>query len=174
MIKMEVGIDDMQAKVFQEALNELARRGEDMTPLMTAVGGNLVDSTQERFERTSTAPDGTPWKPRYVPEGATPSDKRILVKDAHLSGSIDYEASQNSVSVGTNVFYAAVHQFGMTIKAKPGSTMRFNVGGQWLFAKSVTIPARPFIGISEDDGEMILGEATDWLAGAFHGAGGAP
>lgn len=152
---------------WRAALAEAARRGEDMTPLMDAIGMGLEASTVERFNETSRAPDGTPWKPSI----AADEGRRTLVQRGHLRDSITHRAGPRSVRVGTNVLYAAVHQLGAVIRAKTARGLVFRIGREWRRVREVRIPARPFLGVSAEDEEMILAEATDWLAGAF-GAGG--
>lgn len=54
--------------------------------------------------------------------------------------------SQGFVTVGTNVQYAKVHEFGMTISAKNAPYLKFKTDdGKWHSVKQVTIPARPFM-----------------------------
>jgi phage gpG-like protein len=60
------------------------------------------------------------------------------------------------VVVGTNAPYAGVHQRGATIRAKPGKRLAFRIGRATIFARSVTIPARPFLGVSQEDREEIV------------------
>ena len=43
-------------------LAEISRRIGDMSPAMLAIGEALTESTKQRFD-TSTAPDGSKWKP---------------------------------------------------------------------------------------------------------------
>lgn len=109
--------------------------------VMAEIGEALVSSTVERFE-TSTAPDGTAWKPsqRAEKEGG-----QTLVDTGRLRGSIGYEASPASVSVGSNLVYARIHQ----------------LGGKAGRGHSVTLPPRPYAGFSEED----LKEARAILAG---------
>ena len=47
--------------------------------------------------------------------------------------------------VGTNVRYAAVHQFGATILPKNANHLAVPVGGGLHFLKMATIPSRPFL-----------------------------
>lgn len=99
--------------------------------VMSELGETMVSSTVERFE-SSTAPDGTPWKPSKRAEnegGKTLVDKAVLV------GSIGYEASSHDVLWGSSDVRARIHQEG-------GKTGR---------GHAVEMPARPFVGISEDD-----------------------
>ena len=53
------------------------------------------------------------------------------------------------------MIYAGVHQNGMEIKPKTAKFLRFQIGGQWSKKRKVTIPARPFLGINDDDMEEI-------------------
>lgn len=49
--------------------------------------------------------------------------------------------------VGTNVVYARIHEFGGVIRPKSSDGwLRFKIGGSWVTVKSVTIPARPYVG----------------------------
>jgi phage virion morphogenesis protein len=159
-----------QVKGSEEALADLARAVaalDDATPLYDDIGAALVISTQERFERES-GPDGSPWPQSLRVKfegGKTLSDTRRLV------GSLTHEASSGGVAVGTNVIHAAIHQKGGVIKAKTSKGLRFRVGGNggWVTKQSVTIPARPFLGLDNDDETMISDMASDYLAKAVGG-----
>ena len=119
----------------------------DLQAFMSAIGGALEATTKDRFQ-TGTAPDGTPWKP--VKRGGKP-----LVDTSRLVQSIHAQSDANSVRVGTNVIYAAIHQFGGDIKPKKAKALHFQVDGNSVFAKRVTIPARPFLGIGPADEAAI-------------------
>ncbi|MDO5604798.1 MAG: phage virion morphogenesis protein [Paracoccus sp. (in: a-proteobacteria)] len=63
---------------------------------------------------------------------------------------------RNSVDIGTNLHYAAIHQFGGTIQPKAGGALTFMLAtGQMILVGAVTMPARPYLGISTDDEEQI-------------------
>lgn len=122
------------------------------------VGEALVSSTRERF-RSSRDPDGKPWQPlaaTTVRSGFKKKDRKksgglrkgvaereakrkILVQSAQLKNSISSDASDTKVAVGTNKPYARVHQ----------------LGGKAGRGKKVTIPARPFLGVSDGDAREI-------------------
>jgi len=153
---------------YLRALRRVARRAGDLSPLMDSIGMGLEASVRERFAETSTAPDATRWDPSI----ADAEGRKTLVDSGNLADSITHAATRDSVVVGTNVLYAAIHQLGGTIEGKTSRGLRFQIGERWANVASVTIPARPFMGLSDDDESMILAEATDWLEGAF-AAGGA-
>lgn len=69
----------------------------------------------------STAPDGTPWKPlaRPRPDGSS----KPLRDHGLLLQSITAVAIDNELTIGASHPGAAIHQFGGTIKAKPGKML---------------------------------------------------
>jgi phage virion morphogenesis protein len=156
------------------AIAGLLAASDDLSGPMVEIGEALVSSTNRRFEE-GQAPDGSPWPPsiRAQLTGGT-----TLVESGRLRDSITYEADASSVRVGTNVLYAAIHQFGGTIRARGGGRLTFRLPADLGFVspESVQIPARPFLGISEEDEAEILGVLEDWLRDASDGAleGSAP
>ncbi len=63
---------------------------------------------------------------------------------------------------------AATHQFGepgRTIRARKKKALRFQVGGKWVTKKQVriTIPARPFLGLSEDDMQEMKATVEEFI-----------
>lgn len=130
-----------------------------------AIAEALRTSTMERF-KGGKDPDGKRWETsRRVNEigGTTLSDSGGLKK------SIRAKSDSKSVAVGTNLKYAATHQFGeknRLIRAKGRGSLRFMYGGQWVVVKAVkvTIPARPYLGINADDIKEIAGTIEDYLS----------
>jgi phage virion morphogenesis protein len=116
------------------------------------VGEALVSSIIERFSRQRD-PSGNPWQPLaastvapstsdYKKKGGLRKGveerlkkRKILIQSARLRNSITSRTSGTKVYVGTNLIYAPIHQN----------------GGQAGRSKKVTIPARPFLGISTQD-----------------------
>ena len=135
----------------------------DINPLglNKKIGEVLVSSTKKRFE-DEAGPDGTKWQKSYR---ASTSGGQTLSDKGRLKNSISYQASANRVEIGTNVKYAHVHQDGMEITVKNAKFLRFQVGGGWARKKKVTIPKRPFLGVSDDDMEEIDGTVLDHIKG---------
>jgi phage virion morphogenesis protein len=122
----------------------------DRQVLSETLGEQLVSSTIERFE-DEKGPDGEDWKKSRRAEdegGQTLSDK------GHLKGSINYEASPAAVVVGTSdKIKGAIHQFGGDIKPQAGKALKFKTSTGFATVKKVTMPARPYLGINEEDVE---------------------
>ncbi|MFW5499592.1 MULTISPECIES: phage virion morphogenesis protein [unclassified Maridesulfovibrio] len=151
---------DLDTEVVKARLNRLAEVVSDLTPLMEQIGMSMVASTQNRFE-TSTAPDGSKWLD-------SPSDQPLL-RDRHLQDSITYEAKSDRVDVGSNMIYAAVHQFGAIIKPKNAKALCFQAGEGMVVVKQVEVPARPYLGMDDDDEQDIDQITEEFLSYALEG-----
>lgn len=149
MSSIRVSTDGDTDKLL-EKLNGIAEL--DKEDINNALAEALRTGTQERFEN-GTAPDGRAW-PRTIRGGQT------LVRTAALKNSVNTRANAQGAEVGTNLIYAATHQFGAagrTIRARKKPFLKFQIGGRWIRKKQVTvnIPARPFLGISDSDRQNI-------------------
>ncbi len=132
---------------LRQKLKVTADKLSHMRQFWSSVGMYVQNQTiKERFNKEQS-PDGQKWKP--LAESTKKRKKRhkrgvmkILHDTGKLRESITYEAGNNSVKVGSVLKYTRIHQFGGTIhfKKKRGS---------------VTIPARPFLGVTEIEKEHI-------------------
>lgn len=133
----------------------------DTKGINRAVAESLRTSTLDRF-REQEEPSGKKWTNSIR---ASESGGVTLVKNAMLRNSIKSQANKSGAAVGTNTIYARTHQFGdkRTIKAKNRKGLRFQFNGKWVTKKSVkiNIPARPFLGINEEDQREIRGIIED-------------
>ena len=97
--------------------------------VLNSIAEGLRTSTVERFTEEKT-PEGTSWKP-----------------------------SIRAQEEGGKTLTKTTHQFGdeRTIRAKNKKYLTFKIGGQWKRVASVkvSIPPRPFLGISEEDEQDI-------------------
>ena len=66
-------------------------------------------------------------------------------RSGRLRNSITNKVEGFTGWLGTNVKYAAIHEFGGVIKPKKGKYLKFQVKKQWKTVKQSIIPARPFI-----------------------------
>lgn len=181
-IRIEIDAGEVDAR-----LSDLAAQAENLQPLMDAIGAYMVQATQRRFER-ETGPDGQKW-PRLSPRTAEKRiggsrrgyDHMLRVK-TRLYSSIVYEADPGKVAIGSNMVYAAIQQLGGTVKiaereqdiyqnynaktdtfdprfrkrAKSNFSRRVKVG-----AHTITIPARPYLGVDADDRAEIAALVND-------------
>lgn len=144
-----------------EHLSGLVDAINDPSPLLAELGEYGLRSTRARF-KTQTAPDGTAWaalQPWYQKEKRR-NKNRILTLNGYLCGQMTWQlVGDRTVEIGSNLPYAAVHQFGATIKPRAAKVLIFRGHA----AKSVTIPARPYLGLSDEDRSEIVGRTLEWL-----------
>jgi phage gpG-like protein len=108
-----------------------------------------VSSVQLGF-KSGVSPYGASWAPLRLRQG------QPLRDTGRLLSSIKPAADPAGVTVGTNVSYAAVHQFGATIRPKKaGGRLVFSGPGGMIFARQVKIPARPFMPL-DASGRTVL------------------
>jgi len=170
---MDFSIRVEDARILS-AIQSLLAMARNATPIMREIAAIGENSTRLRF-RTETAPDGSRWKPSLRVRMA---GGRTLTKDGHLADSVSGNAGKDFAEWGVNRPYAAIHQFGGEIKARSGGFLRFRLAnGAWASVKSVVIPDRPFLGVSDDDAEDILdvlgrhiNNLTGQLSARFGGA----
>lgn len=149
---------------FDKALGKAAHKLGDKQALMESVGDALVSGTLKRFSDQED-PQGKKWEPsaRAAEEGG-----ETLTDTAALRKSIDYAATSEKVMVGSNLPYARIHQKGGTIKPKKAKKLVFKGrGGKKVAVDKVTIPARPYLGVSADDMKDVRETISDFLAGTF-------
>jgi phage virion morphogenesis protein len=133
----------LQDKEAKSMLKELARRGENARPALTEIGEYLIESTEQRFV-DQIDPGGNPWKP-LSPKTRKRKKRNadlILVLNQYLSSTLTYQASNDQLEFGSNLIYAATHQFGDDER---------------------NIPERPFLGISAADEVEIVAILKDYF-----------
>ena len=153
-------IDDRD---FQTKIRDRRRRLADLNRLELAktLGEQVLARTMERFERAES-PEGGKW-PVTIRQKSGDSRSALLGQGSKLARSYTYRADSDSVEVGSNLKYAAIHHFGGVIRAKKAKSLRFRIGGVWIMKKAVRIPARPALGINDEDERELMQTAEDWL-----------
>lgn len=163
---IDIKIDDNEVLAL---LKRLHAKVSDMTPAMQEVGELVKVSVKNNFfvggrysEAGSWRGGGKTWQPlsistlfagkkkkfvgkrgRFIKGKngveARFSNRHTLIKNGGLMGSIKPLATSSGVTIGTNKEYAAIHQF----------------GGKAGIGKKVTIPARPFLAVQDEDMQEI-------------------
>lgn len=130
-------------------------------PMLTEIGEAAIASTELRFI-DGESPDGGKWAPlRPVTLARRRKGKGInkgtqpLLDNRILSRSFAKRVEGRTLWVGTNVIYAKVHQFGAA-KGSLGTGKYKTRKGSFPIPWG-NIPARPFLGFSQDDQTEIIG-----------------
>jgi len=126
---------------LQQIINSL----QNPAPLLDQVGQYLKKSTQERISTTKKSPSDQPWAPwadvtAMAREKKGTAGRGLLFDSGALYDSIDYQVQAKSVIVGAGVSYA-----------------------RFLQAGTFNMPARPFIGFSQQDKTNIHNMVVEYL-----------
>lgn len=137
-----ISVDVVGQKQIGQALNRLLKQGSDLEPALRDIGEYLLESTQQRFI-DQQAPNAEPWDPLSPKTLAKKKRQdRVLTETGTLVDTLHYQLGVNQLTLGSNMEYAATHQFGR---------------------ESDGIPARPFLGIAVFERVEILAILRDHL-----------
>ena len=143
---IEIKLDN---KDVESKLLDLAIRSETLRPLMKNIAGIFAYSTEENFKEEGRPDKWTDLaestKKQRTKKGHYPG--QILQVSGQLASSISTYYDNDSAVIGSNLDYAAIHQ----------------LGGQAGKNQSVTIPARPYLQLTQDDFEEIIQETEKYL-----------
>ena len=142
-----VSVDLLGEEAIPKELNRILARGLDLDPAFYEVGEYFLESTQDRMSREES-PDGKAWEPLSVntleQKDLTNQSGKILRGYGTLADLLSYQINGNQLMFGSNMEYAATHQFGRD---------------------SANIPARPFLGINNEDESEIVAILRSHLLG---------
>jgi len=179
-VRVNVEIKDQAVKGM---LTDMSRRGENMRPVMREIGEIVRSSILRNFaeggrpekwvptkilsiylgytmDRRYTTLSGEErirkGKKAYTLKGSLTKafqrhigKKATLIDTGRLRNSITSRAYGDRVEIGTKVVYAAIHQF----------------GGKAGRGRKVTIPARPYLMVQDEDWPQIRVKIIDYILG---------
>ncbi len=162
--------------------HEFLDRAKNLKPVLLEIGEDMTESSKRRFE-TATAPDGSAWAPnsavtlaRYSSMFARKKDGELTKRSAAklaakkpgtgetraLATTINYQLQgDDAVAIGSPMIYAGTFHYG----AKSGEFgFGFYVTREGSFPLPWgDIPARPFLGASEEDKANIVDLVNSYL-----------
>ena len=135
-------------------LSTLAKRSEqikalgdfDTGALLDAIGQEVAEQTRDRLLNEKESPDGVPWVDWSENYAQTRhSGHSLLVGNGYLADSVQHVVNGKRVEVGSNLIYAAIHQFGGA-----------EVG--------MAIPERPYLGVSAANADDLTALLNDFFS----------
>lgn len=142
-ITLTVKIKD---KTVRRLFARLEQRTGNPRPVLASIGEYIVRRTDEHFAAEQD-PWGHPWKALSPRTLERKRHYKILTESSNLRSRVVYQVGVGFVEIGTNVIYGAIHQ----------------LGGKAGKGRKVTIPARPFLGVNDDDEQEFEVILTDYL-----------
>lgn len=144
---IKISLNDIQAA---QQLHNIAHQLQQPRKLYGVLGETLKKIHAERFKQ-EVDPQGNGWQPLSAKTLARKQKKgkstKILRQDGYLSDRTAYNYNDKNVEFGSDAKYARLHQF----------------GGKAGRGKKVTIPKRPWLGVSQQDEQKLLRKATALL-----------
>ncbi|MDO5614442.1 MAG: phage virion morphogenesis protein [Paracoccus sp. (in: a-proteobacteria)] len=183
-VTIRIDVDEIS-----DGLRAMLSRLSNLRGFYKNVGKHMVNSVDQNF-RQEVAPDGTPWQAlsaaRIKQRARTSSELGILRDTGDLLDSLNADATDNGVSIGVLSKYAKIHQFGGEVRIPGGTGTLYRhwnprsqkTNGRFVKkenkhmktetytrkARTIRIPARPYLGFSPADREEIVHIAEQWLA----------
>ena len=151
---------EIKAEHVLKALNSLRDGLQDKKTMLELIGLDVATWSRERIESgKNRGPDGSMWealKPATIKAKKRKglAHRGILQRYLELSRSIRAtDPTDNSVTVGASPTYALIHQ----------------MGGKAGRGRKVTIPARPYLGVSAEEKEILKGKVMLWVKKLLEG-----
>ncbi len=165
---MVINIQVEGIKALQDKLNTQIKKLDNMQPFWHVVGEYIKKRTiQECFEKEQS-PDGVKWKPLSEithKERSKKGSYKILQDTGELRRSVRYKAFNNYVIISSNLKYSRIHQFGGKITVTPRMRAYLRYKGIYLRKNTqyITIPARPYLGVTQADKQHITSMFSQYL-----------
>lgn len=139
---MKLGLSWAGDQALQAKLRSLSNAKLD--DLLATLGGELESQAKRRLsDEKKTGPDGVKWDDWSELYAKTRHEGHSLLQgEGHLHDSLQFAVRAAEVELGSNLIYAATHQFG-----RPDDG----------------IPARPYLGITADDRRDLEELVALWL-----------
>ncbi|UML94870.1 phage virion morphogenesis protein [Shewanella xiamenensis] len=143
MNKVEIVLSD--SPVLQ-VLGSLLDKLDDLSEPMNDIAAVLESATEGAFEAEADPVTGQAWQSlsdAYLKANPKRQGGKILqVSAGGLAASVTADSGDFWAAIGSNKIYAAIHQFGGTDDMPAGPA---------------GIPARPYLGVSREDEQSMLG-----------------
>lgn len=149
MNKVEIVLSD--SPVLQ-VLGSLLDKLDDLSEPMNDIAAVLESATEGAFEAEADPVTGQAWQSlsdAYLKANPKHQGGKILqVSAGGLAASVTADSGDFWAAIGSNKIYAAIHQFGGTDDMPAGPA---------------GIPARPYLGVSREDEQSMLGVLGEYL-----------
>lgn len=149
MNKVEIVLSD--SPVLQ-VLGSLLDKLDDLSEPMNDIAAVLESATEGAFDAEADPVTGQAWaslSDAYLKANPKRQGGKMLQASAGgLAASVAADSGDFWAAIGSNKIYAAIHQFGGTDDMPAGPA---------------GIPARPYLGVSREDEQSMLGFLGSYL-----------
>ncbi len=142
---------------FRATLQRIHARLSNPRPLMAGIANLMLEAVEDNFEQERNPETGAKWpslsqstQDARQKKGSWPG--KILQVSGSLASSVSQSYGDDFAAVGTNKVYAPIHQF----------------GGKAGRKHAATIPARPFLGLSQQARQDIIEAVEGYVTQSFN------
>lgn len=136
-----------------QVLDSLLDKLDDLSEPMNDIAAVLESATESAFEAEADPVTGQAWaslSDAYLKANPKRQGGKILQASAGgLAASVTADSGDFWAAIGSNKIYAAIHQFG---------------GSDDMPAGPAGIPERPYLGVSLEDEQSMLGILGEYLS----------
>lgn len=147
----KVDIQFTNGSVLQ-VLTSLMERLDDLSEPMNDIAAVLESATEGAFAAEADPTTGQAWaslSDAYLKANPKRQGGKILqASSGGLAASVTADSGDFWAAIGSNKIYAVIHQFGGTDDMPAGPA---------------GIPARPYLGVSREDEQSMLGILREYL-----------
>ena len=132
----------LDSKAVEKALLQVTQKCENMRPLMKNIAGIMADATEQKFEEEGRPDKWQKLAKRTIKQRTKTKHYpgKILQVEGRLALSVTTQYDNDSAVIGSNLDYARIHQ----------------LGGQAGKGLKTTIPARPYLVLTNDEYNEII------------------
>ncbi len=145
---IKITLNDTQAK---QQLKEIAVQLKRPEKMYGVIGETLKKIHTQRF-KDEKSPDGQKWQalsPKTLERKRKKGKStKILRQDGYLSDELAYNYNERGVEFGSSKKYARLHHF----------------GGKAGRGHKITIPARPWLGLNQNNEDLLVSKARSVLS----------
>ena len=153
-----IAVDAREIARLGRALRQAARAS--LRPLTAGLAAAGESATRARISQDGPGPEGEAWDPRH---DLDPSTTPLLSREGSLVDSLVSTARRHQARWGSNLVYARIHQLGGVIRPRRATALHFLLGDTPVFARRVTMPARPYLGWGEAEETEAAAVIERWL-----------
>ena len=146
MIEIKVDTDHLE-----QSLTKLSQRLVHRRPLMQRLAGVMHNAVDENFEAEG--------RPKWL--GIKHRQGRVLRDSGALQNSISERSDDDTAMVGTNLAYAAIHQFGGVIRPRHARYLAIPLNEKARIAGSPRNLDVELVFVETDNGKFLLDPVSE-------------
>lgn len=163
LLRLDIEVQDEEARA---GLGRLVK-GLASDEIRSGLGEEVKKFSQARILAGGPGPDGEPWIGLAPLTLKLKKGPGMLREGGSLMDSITWQLKgDDEVAIGSAMVYARIQHMGGIIRPKKGKYLVLPDGSR---RTSVTIPARPYLGVTSAQKQLLERKVAMWIKGLVGG-----